>query len=171
LVDAGIAALLFDLNGHGDSSLDTQDGEKGYIEDLATIFDWVSSQAHLSGTRLGIAGSSLGAAVALHTVIRRMAVPTAIVLRAPPLESHDFVALTIPTLVIVGSRDPLCPTLAGIDRANRAVSLSVVNGASHLFEEPGTLEVATNETVQWFGQHLGALQEGRPLKTWNLASQ
>jgi alpha-beta hydrolase superfamily lysophospholipase len=164
LVDAGIAALLFDLNGHCDSSLDTQDGETGYIADLIAMFRWASEQGQLNADLLGIAGSSLGGAVALHAVIRNMTAPTAMVLRAPPVESHDLAELSVPTLVVVGSRDPLLTTLAEVDRANKAVSLCVVKGASHLFEEPGTLEVATNETVRWFREHLCAPEKKTTLQ-------
>jgi alpha-beta hydrolase superfamily lysophospholipase len=159
LVETGIAALLFDLSGHGESSLDTRDGEMGYMEDLATMLAWASEQAQIDGNRLCIAGSSLGGVVALHATIRNIVAPTTMVLRAPPVELDDFARLSVPTLVLVGSRDPLLVRLRGVGSATRAVNLRVVEGASHLFEEPGRLEVAANETVGWFKTHLAATEE------------
>jgi dienelactone hydrolase len=123
------------------------------------MFDWASAQAQLDGNHLGIAGSSLGGAVALHAAIRNIVAPTTMVLRAPPVELDAFARLSVPTLVLIGSRDPLLARLRGIDTATKAVSLCVVDGASHLFEEPGALEVATNETVHWFKTHLSATEE------------
>jgi alpha-beta hydrolase superfamily lysophospholipase len=154
LVDAGIAALLFDLNGHGASSLDARDGVDGYIEDLAAVCAWASAQEQIDGNRLGIAGSSLGGVVALHATIRNIVAPKTMVLRAPPVELDDFARLSVPTLVLIGSRDALLTRFRGIDTAIKAVSLDVIDGAGHLFEEPGTLEAATNETVGWFKTHL-----------------
>ena len=159
LVDAGIAALLFDLSGHGESSLDARDGVAGYIEDLAAICDWASEQAQIDGNRLGIAGSSLGGVVALRAIIRNIVAPATMVLRAPPVELDDFARLSVPTLVLIGSRDALLARLRGIDTAIKAVSLDVVDGAGHLFEEPGTLEAAANETARWFKTHLAATEE------------
>jgi putative phosphoribosyl transferase len=172
LVDTGIAAVLFDLSGHGESSLDARDGVEGYIEDLEAMRKWASEQAQIDGNRLGIAGSSLGGVVALHATIRNIVAPTTMVLRAPPVELDDFARLSVPTLVLIGSRDALLTRLRGIDTATKAVSLHVVDGASHLFEEPGTLEAATSETVRWFKTHLMSTGEvsrfpgrWRPAKT------
>jgi len=159
LVDTGIAALLFDLSGHGESSVDTGDGEEGYIDDLAAMFDWASEEAQIDGNRLGIAGSSLGGVVALHATIRNIVAPTTMVLRAPPVEFDDFARLSVPTLVLIGSRDPLLAKFRGLAAGSKLVSFCVVDGASHLFEEPGTLEAATNETVRWFKTHLAATEE------------
>ena len=159
LVDIGIASLLFDLSGHGESSIDALDGVDGYIEDLEGMCAWASEQAQFDGDRLGIAGSSLGGVVALRATIRNIVAPTTMVLRAPPVELDDFARLSVPTLVLIGSRDALLTRLRGIDTATRAVSLHVVDGASHLFEEPGALEAAANETVRWFKTHLAATEE------------
>jgi pimeloyl-ACP methyl ester carboxylesterase len=107
LLETGIAALLFDLSGHGESSFDAQDDEGAYLNDLEATFHWAARQHELDGMRLGVAGSSLGGVVALHAATHHLLQPAAMVLRAPPVEPHDFVRLSVPTLVVIGSFDPL----------------------------------------------------------------
>lgn len=154
LVQTGIAALLFDLSGHGESSFDPREDESAYLKDLEAIFHWASRQPELDRTRLGVAGSSLGGVVALHATTRHLVQPAAMVLRAPPVERHDFVRLGVPTLVVIGSLDPLLPMVRSATALSEEAFLCVVPGAGHLFEEAGTLEVATDETVRWFKAQL-----------------
>lgn len=153
LVDAGIAALLFDLSGHGESDADPRAGEEAYIEDLAAVFGWAAREPVIDRERMGIAGSSLGAVVALEAIRRGLVRPAALVLRAPPLDKGDLEGVGFPVLVIIGSQDPL---LAGARAAveGRDVALSVIEGAGHTFEEPGALEEAVRLTVEWFGRRL-----------------
>jgi hypothetical protein len=72
------------------------------------------------------------------------------VLRAPPLEQDEFQRVRIPSLVLVGSKDPLRFEAERGVAGNPDLSLAIVEGASHLFEEPGTLEEALTLTVGWF---------------------
>ena len=155
LVDAGIAALLFDLSGHGDSTGDPGDGERAYVDDLACAFAWAQAQPELDRDRIGIAGSSLGAVIAIDAVMDRRVRPAAMVLRAPPVGPHDLAQLGVPSLALVGSEDPLFERVRAAAKESAAVRLCVVPGAGHLFEEPGTLEVALEQTVTWFRQRLG----------------
>jgi alpha-beta hydrolase superfamily lysophospholipase len=154
LLDSGIAAVLFDLSGHGESSLDPRERENAYVEDLDAVFHWAARREDLDGSRLGIAGSSLGGVVALHATTHQLVHPAALVLRAPPVEGHEFVRLSVPTLVLIGSSDPLLSRVRPATQLSEDVFLRVVPGAGHLFEEPGTLEMATYETVQWFNGQL-----------------
>jgi pimeloyl-ACP methyl ester carboxylesterase len=154
LAEREIAAILFDLSGHGDSSFDPREDETAYVEDLDAVFHWASRQPVLDGARLGVAGSSLGGVVALHATTHQLVRPAALVLRAPPVESHDLVRLSVPTLVLIGSSDPLLPRVRPATELSEDAFLRVVPGAGHLFEEPGTLEVATYETVRWFEKQL-----------------
>ncbi len=162
LADAGIAAVLFDLSGHGESSRDPGDGVASYVQDLRAVFDWAQSQAVLDGGRLAVAGSSLGAVVALQAVIEGKIRPRTMVLRAPPAEPDQFRLLNVPSLILIGSEDPLLPGAVAGARLSRAAELSIVAGASHLFEEPGTLEEALQQTVSWFERTLlpGGRQAG-----------
>jgi dienelactone hydrolase len=159
LVEAGIAAILFDLSGHGESSFDSQEDEAAYVDDVDAVFHWASRQPELDGSRLGIAGSSLGGVVALHAATHHLVQAAAMVLRAPPVEPHEFVRLAVPTLVVVGSFDPLLTRVRSATELSEEAFLCVVQGAGHLFEEPGTLEVATRETVRWFKAQLLAPAE------------
>jgi predicted phosphoribosyltransferase len=76
------------------------------------------------------------------------------VLRAPPLGPGDWVTLDVPSLILIGSHDPLLPDVRAGAAGCPVATLSVVEGASHLFEEPGTLEEALTRTVEWFRTRL-----------------
>jgi putative phosphoribosyl transferase len=150
LLDAGIAAVLFDLSGHGESSNDSQIGLDAYVDDLEAVWHWMQQQPELDLGRLGVAGSSLGAVVAMHGASEGKTHPATMVLRAPPANADEFVRLTVPSLVLIGSNDPLLAEVKmGVTKCAMA-QLSVVQGAGHLFEEPGTLEEAVKRTVDWF---------------------
>lgn len=161
LVDVGIAAVLFDLSGHGESSRDSGDGAEAYIEDLRTVFAWAQQQPEIDADRLAVAGSSLGAVVAIEATIEGKIRPCTMVLRAPPADPEQFRRIGLPSLVLIGSEDPLLPQLVAGGARRPGLELSIVEGASHLFEEPGTLEEAVKRTVEWFTDNL--LARGAPV--------
>jgi hypothetical protein len=66
------------------------------------------------------------------------------------MDPEEFRQVHVPSLVLVGSRDSLRFEAERGVAENPDLSLSVVEGASHLFEEPGTLEEALQRTVDWF---------------------
>jgi dienelactone hydrolase len=154
LLDSGIAAVLFDLSGHGESSFDPREHESAYVKDLEAVFHWAARQPEVDGAHLGIAGSSLGGVVALHATTHQLVHPATLVLRAPPVEGHEFVRVSVPTLVLIGSSDTLLSRVRAATLWSEDVFLRVVPGAGHLFEEPGTLEVVSYETVRWFSGQL-----------------
>jgi putative phosphoribosyl transferase len=160
LVDAGIATLLFDLSGHGESSSDPHNGLEAYVADLQSAFAWATTEPTVKNDAIGIAGSSLGATVAVLALAEGRVKPTTMVLRAPPVEAEDFRRITVPSLVLIGSLDPLRSGVEWAVLACPKLTLSVVEGASHLFEEPGTLEQALRRTVGWFVAQL--LPAGQP---------
>lgn len=168
LVDLGLAALLFDLSGHGESDADARPGEEPYIADLAAAFDWAVREPATDPQRIGIAGSSLGAVVALGAVRRRLICPAALVLRAPPVVPGDLEGINVPTLVIVGTRDPLLPQVRMAVEGAASATLSVVEGAGHLYEEPGALEEAVARTADWFSRLLLAGRPERRGERWRL---
>ena len=159
LVDTGIATLLFDLSGHGESSADSSDGMDAFVSDLEGAFEWAIRENDVQKDRVGIAGSSLGAVIAANALAEGKVSPRTMVLRAPPMEAADFQRVNLPSLVLIGSRDPLLTNVRADVAGCPQLTLSVVEGASHLFEEPGTLEEALNQTVDWFRSTL--LQPGR----------
>lgn len=156
LFDSGIGVLLFDLSAHGDSTGTGEDGLDSYVKDLAAVAAWGLAQPGIDPARTAIAGSSLGATVALLAVARGVVHPSALVLRAPPISASDCGGIDIPTLVVIGSRDGLLPDVTEAARACPAMDLRIVPGATHLFEEEGVLEEATRITTTWLAEQLTA---------------
>jgi alpha-beta hydrolase superfamily lysophospholipase len=155
LVDAGIGAILFDLSGHGESGRDPRgDTQPAYVDDLVSVFEWAGTQSGIMPERLGVAGSSLGGVVAIGAISAGQVDPAALVLRAPPIDAGDLGAVSIPTLIIIGSEDPLTHSVTRAARTSTCTEVEVVDGAGHLFEEAGTLGRATELTVDWFNAHL-----------------
>jgi predicted phosphoribosyltransferase/alpha-beta hydrolase superfamily lysophospholipase len=148
LVRTGIATLLFDLSGHGDSSGALREGIESYVADLEAAFAWAEERPEIKRELIGIAGSSLGAAVAVRALLQQKVRPRTMVLRGPPIGQAELQRVHVPSLLLVGSQDPLANGLGPGN--NPDLRLSVVEGAGHLFEEPGTLEEALKRTVDWF---------------------
>jgi predicted phosphoribosyltransferase/predicted alpha/beta-hydrolase family hydrolase len=159
LVAAGIGAFLLDLSGHGDSGGDAESlAPADHADDVVDAIAFLRTQGATGP--IGVAGSSSGAAVAAAVAAdatdgdRRIA---ALVLRAPSMATRfvHMAKIAIPTLVLQGEADPLL-------RRNRILAdqiagehrLCTVPGAGHLFEEPGTLAIAIDETVRWFRRWL-----------------
>jgi putative phosphoribosyl transferase len=121
----------------------------------------VQARPDLAGLSVGYFGASTGAAAALWAAAEPAAAVSAIVSRGgrPDLAYDRLPLVTAPTLLIVGGRDDLVLELNRQARARlRCESqLSVVAGATHLFEEPGALDVVTDLSAHWFNVHLGGL--------------
>jgi putative phosphoribosyl transferase len=154
LVDAGVGSVLFDLSGHGDSSGDEREGTDAYIDDLEAVWGWMLNQPEIDPFRIGIAGSSLGAVVAMEAAIERKVRPATMVLRAPPADSDQFRRLPVRSLVVIGSYDPLLEDVRVGVSQSLFCEMAVIEGATHLFEEAGTLDEAVQKTVDWFRQRL-----------------
>jgi putative phosphoribosyl transferase len=159
LEDAGLGTLLFDLL----KTSEDQDRSAVFdIELLATRLTaataWLRHQDEAEGKRLGYFGASTGAAAALWAAAEPLADIAAVVSRGgrPDLARSRLEAVRSPTLLIVGSLD-----LQVLELNRRAQErlvcenrLSVVHGATHLFEEQGTLTEAANLARDWFMQRL-----------------
>lgn len=161
LLDSGFSTVLFDLNGHGESSQDPR-GSEAFVDDLEAVFKWCLQQAEVEPTRTGVSGSSLGGVVALDAVRQARLAPASMVLRSPPIESGELAGLHVPTLIVAGSADPLLPGIRAALAGDATASLRVVPGASHLFDEPGTLAEALEHTVDWFQTTLASTPAGAP---------
>lgn len=161
LNDAGFGTLLFDLLTEDEAA----DRENVFdIELLAHRLDeaieYLKSNPFTYQLPIGLFGASTGAAAALIASVQSSVRPFAVVSRGgrPDLASPYLRRVTSPTLLIVGSRDTEVLELNRRAAAQMHCErqLEVVTGASHLFEEPGTLNIAALAARDWFASHLAA---------------
>lgn len=159
LEQAGLATLLIDLL----EEEEADDREKVFdiellAERLQSAADWLGQEAETSYLRLGYFGASTGAGAALVAAARQPAAVGAVVSRGgrPDLASAYLHAVRAPTLLIVGGHDDVVIELN--ERALRLLDcpkeLVIVPGATHLFEEPGTLEEVSRLARDWFLRYL-----------------
>ncbi|MDR3536370.1 MAG: dienelactone hydrolase family protein [Acetobacteraceae bacterium] len=155
---AGVATLLFDLLTENEAGNRTNVFDIALLaERLGQAANWLSSVSIGQGLPLGFFGASTGAAAALVAAATRDDV-RAIVSRGgrPDLARSALDKVAAPTLLIVGGNDPevLALNQAAYDRLRCERRLEVVPGATHLFEEPGTLEAVVALATSWFLRHL-----------------
>ena len=158
---AGLATLLFDLLTPGEEL------DRGNVFDidllsgrLAAVTAWVRDRPGCRGLPVGYFGASTGAAAALWAAADDPQV-AAVVSRGgrPDLAAPRLGEVRAPTLLVVGSRDTVVLELNRRAQARMRCEsrLAVVPGATHLFEEPGTLEQAAALARDWFVDHFGHL--------------
>lgn len=164
LNDAGLATLLFDLLTPDEEKIDAWTRElrfniKLLADRLTGTVDWIGRQAVLKGFHIGLFGASTGAAAALITAGDRPDVVGAVVSRGgrPDLAGDALPRVKAPTLLIVGGED--VQVIALNRQASEALQvehrLEIVPGATHLFEEPGALDVVAQLARHWFTEHIG----------------
>ncbi len=158
---AGIGTLLFDLL-TADEELDRANvfdipllGQR-----LGDVTAWLSEQPEACSAAIGYFGASTGAGAALWAAAEPDATVAAVVSRGgrPDLAGARLRDVRAPTLLIVGGDDPVVLELNRDARFQMRCEsqLSIVDGATHLFEEPGTLAVAAELARDWFLDHLVA---------------
>ncbi|MEW6325297.1 MAG: dienelactone hydrolase family protein [Nitrospirota bacterium] len=164
LRSAGLATLLMDLlSEEEDRDYETRFDIGLLTERLLAATRWLAAQPETGKLAVGLFGSSTGAAAALNAAARPASGVRAVVSRGgrPDLaESLDHVRA--PTLLIIGSLD------TEVIRLNRQAyaqlagekELLIIPGATHLFEEPGTLEQVSQAAARWFARHLGRRPDG-----------
>ena len=167
---AGIATLLFDLLTAAEEARDIHTREHRFdIPLLATRLvgatRWIDAQPQLRPLAVGYFGASTGSAAALVAAAELGNRVDAVVSRGGRPDLAGAIALprvTAATLLIVGGDDDVV-----LDLNRRAYAqmgcerrLAVVPGATHLFEEPGTLEQVAALAVDWFATHLRARPAG-----------
>ncbi len=159
LNDAGLGTLLFDLL-TVDEELD-----RDIVFDiellgrrLADATAWLRTRPEANGLPIGYFGASTGAGAALWAAAEQGADVAAVVSRGgrPDLAGPRLADVTAPTLLIVGGHDDL---VLELNRSAQAqlhceTQLLVVPGATHLFEEAGTLDKAAAAAQDWFSTHL-----------------
>jgi len=159
----GLGTLLLDLLTPSEEAVDLATKELRFDiellgERLTGAIEWLSSQEATHGLPLGLFGASTGAAGALVAAARLPDHVDAVVSRGgrPDLAGADLPSVKCPTLLIVGGEDPVVIDLnrQAMARMTAPVQLEIVPRATHLFEEPGTLEVVARLARDWFVGHL-----------------
>jgi dienelactone hydrolase len=170
LQDAGLATVLADLLTPEEERVDVRTGEHRFDIGLlaarvAALTDWLTDQERTAALGIGLFGASTGAAAALIAAAVRPARVQAVVSRGgrPDLAGDALHQVRQPTLLIVGERDPVVIELnrAAAERLGGVARIEIVPGASHLFEEPGTLERVAELARDWFVRHLAPVPGGR----------
>jgi putative phosphoribosyl transferase len=164
LRDQSFATLLLDLLTESEEQTDLRTREfrfdVGLLADrVLSALDRMREHDAVKGLPVGLFGASTGAAAALIAAAGDESV-RAVVSRGgrPDLASDALHDVEAPTLMIVGGRDPRI--LEANRHASRELSaphrITVIPGATHLFEEPGALEKVAELAADWFGAHLRA---------------
>ncbi|MCL6505220.1 MAG: dienelactone hydrolase family protein [Pirellulales bacterium] len=159
LHEAHLATLLFDLLHPSEAR------SRSNVFDIALLArrlqsaaDWLRSYPAVSRLPLGYFGASTGAAAALVAAARNPVHVRAVVSRGgrPDLARVHLPAVQAPTLLIVGGWDDVVLELnrQALKMLHCTKELAVVPGATHLFEEPGTLEQAARLAADWFVRYL-----------------
>lgn len=163
LDDRGFATLLLDLLTSQEESVDVYTRQHRFDIDLlgrrvAFATEWAQTRDELRRLPMGYFGASTGAAAALIGAAEHPDVARAVVSRGgrPDLAEGALALVRAPTLLIVGGNDE--PVIEMNRDAMRQMSarvhLEIVPGATHLFEEPGTLEQVMDLAAAWFDKHL-----------------
>jgi putative phosphoribosyl transferase len=157
----GLGTLLFDLL----SEAEAQD--RRHVFDIALLagrvieaIDALALRPESAALPLGLFGASTGAAAALWAAAERPQRVAAVVSRGgrPDLAESRLARVRAATLLIVGGEDHevLALNRLALQQLRCEARLEVVAGATHLFEEPGTLEAAARCAADWFVTHLRA---------------
>ena len=158
---AGLATLLIDL------LTVVEERQRANVFDIELLAQrltaasaWVRADPELAGLALGYFGASTGAGAALWAAADLGEQVGAVVSRGgrPDLAAPRLGEVRAPTLLIVGGRDRVVIELneQALAQLRCEAELEIVPGATHLFEEPGTLERVAQLAIDWFTRHLAA---------------
>jgi putative phosphoribosyl transferase len=159
----GLATLLIDLLTPAEESVDDRTAQHRFdlpmlARRLVTIVDWLRRRPETATLSIGLFGASTGGGAALMAAAERPHEIAAVVSRGgrPDLAGQSLTNVTTPTLLIVGGLD--APVIQMNRDAMRlmpgTVKLEIVPGATHLFEERGTLERVAELAAEWFIRYL-----------------
>jgi pimeloyl-ACP methyl ester carboxylesterase len=167
---ANLATLLLDLLTAEEERIDLETRHLRFdIDLLATRLveasQWVIDNSSTHNFAIGYFGASTGAAAALMAAAELPEIARAVVSRGgrPDLAGAALSKVEAPTLLIVGGDD--VPVIELNEKALRELrcdkKLEAVPGATHLFEEPGTIEQVANLATNWFEHHLSTKFQAR----------
>jgi putative phosphoribosyl transferase len=155
----GLATLLLDLLTEEESDDRRKVFDIGLLADrLLLAKDWIKTEPRTTNLSIGYFGASTGAGAALQAAAREPSNIKAVVSRGgrPDLAEPYLPSVTVPTLLIVGGHDEPVIEMnqAAYDLLTCEKKLILVPGATHLFEEPGTLEQVAEHAGRWFVRYL-----------------
>ena len=160
----GFGTLLLDLLTREEESVDVRTSEYRFDIDrlgrrLVHATDWAQQRKDLRALKIGYFGASTGAAAAIIGAAERAQSVRAVVSRGgrPDLAGGSLKKLAAPTLLIVGGDDDpvIDMNREAMQQMTAPVELEIIPGATHLFEEPGTMEQVMDLAANWFHRHLG----------------
>lgn len=169
LREAGLGTLLFDLLTRDEELADTPSGQWRFdirllAERLVTVTRWIAAEPATGSMGLGYFGASTGGAAALVAAAELGLRVGAVVSRGgrPDLAGAALARVESPTLLIVGGHDEVVLRLNqdALRSLHCRKQLSVVPGATHLFEEPGALEAVARLAADWFREFLNPQVRG-----------
>lgn len=161
----GFATLLLDLLTRAEERVDDVTREHRFdigllARRLVVAVDWAREDARTARLPIGLFGASTGAAAALVAAAERPDDVAAVVSRGgrPDLAGPLLARVRAPTLLVVGGYDT---EVIALNRAALAVlectkRIEIVPRATHLFEEPGALDVVSRLAREWFARYLAA---------------
>src|SRR5881394_2956971 len=161
--EAGVGTLLFDLLTQEEEAVDMRTRHLRFdigllAERLVDATNWIKRGADTSHLRVGYFGSSTGGGAALVAAAAAGEAIGAVVSRGgrPDLAGDALPKVKSPTLLIVGGLDyPVIEmNKSALARMRCEKELKIVPGATHLFEEPGTLQEVARLAADWFQRHL-----------------
>ncbi|HQY29294.1 MAG TPA: alpha/beta hydrolase [Burkholderiaceae bacterium] len=164
---AQVATLLFDLLTPGEDRDRAARFDIGLLTSrLRLATSWLDGRPGMRALPLGYFGASTGAAAALEAAAQQRDRVVAVVSRGgrPDLAGPGLLeAVAAPTLLIVGGHDDVVIDLnrEAMARLRCTKELVIVPGATHLFEEPGTLEQVADHAASWFRRWLGDARPAR----------
>jgi putative phosphoribosyl transferase len=163
LEHAGIATLLLDLLTETEEQVDLDTGHLRFdigmlAERLLEATAWLKRETATGELPIGYFGASTGAGAALVAAVARPSLIHAVVSRGgrPDLAGSTLVRVLAPTLLIVGGNDDVVIELnrQALTQLRCEKEIAIIPGATHLFEEPGTLEQVAILARDWFNAHL-----------------
>jgi putative phosphoribosyl transferase len=163
LRDAGLGTFLLDLLSPQEEEVDEITRHHRFdigmlASRLVAAIDWLEREPETSDLAVGMFGASTGGGAALVAAGERPSRVVAVVSRGgrPDLADDALPGVRSPTLLIVGERDDVVIQLnkQAQDRMTAETKLEIVPGATHLFEEPGTLETVATLARDFFIDHL-----------------
>jgi putative phosphoribosyl transferase len=163
LLQGNLGTLLLDLLTPAEEQIDIHTRhlrfDIGLLADrLIGAMRWLDTQDDIRELSVGLFGASTGGGAALAAAAHRPDRVGAVVSRGgrPDLAGDELPFVRAPTLLIVGGRDELVIELneQAMRRMKAPVRLEIVPGATHLFEEPGTLEEVARLARDWFLRYL-----------------